>query len=85
MKNSVTLTSKNQLTMPVAVARQLKLKPGSRLDYSVKNGSVTFKPQPTVAQRLEVMWAENARVNKGVASDASIKESVREYYRHKKV
>jgi bifunctional DNA-binding transcriptional regulator/antitoxin component of YhaV-PrlF toxin-antitoxin module len=82
---SVKLTSKHQFTVPADVMRQLKLATGDRLTYKVQDGAIVLKPRPTIAQQLEKMWAENVKINKGVASDTSIKQSVRDYYRNKKV
>lgn len=82
--NSIKLTSKHQLTVPAAVVRQLKLQAGARLTYKVKDGAIILKPRPGLGKDLDKLWADSARLNKGVASDESIKESVREYYRSQK-
>ncbi|MBB4006634.1 AbrB/MazE/SpoVT family DNA-binding domain-containing protein [Allorhizobium taibaishanense] len=38
-----TMTSKGQTTVPAEIRELLKLKPGDRLRYIVKNGEVTLK------------------------------------------
>ncbi|MCM2473351.1 AbrB/MazE/SpoVT family DNA-binding domain-containing protein [Rhizobium sp. CG5] len=38
-----TMTSKGQTTVPAEIRELLKLKPGDRLRYVVKNGEVTLK------------------------------------------
>lgn len=81
---SVTLTSKHQLTVPAAVVRELKLSVGDRLSYKVEDDAIILKRRPAISQQLEKLWADSAKRNKGVASDASIKESVRNYYRSQK-
>lgn len=79
---SVTLTSKHQLTVPAAVVRRLKLSVGDRLTYKVEDDAIILRRRPTVSEQLADMWAKNAKLNKGMASDASIKESVRDYFRN---
>lgn len=79
---SVKLTSKNQLTVPAHVARQLHLSAGDHLSYEVRNGAIILKPRPTIAQQLRGLWADNAAANKGVASDASIRETLKTYHQN---
>ena len=79
-ETSLKLTSKNQLTVPAHVARQLHLSAGDRLAYEVRNGTIILKPRPTVAQRLNELWLTNAKANKGVASDDSIRNTLKEYH-----
>ena len=84
INTSLKLTSKNQLTVPAHVARQLHLSAGDRLAYEVADGAIILKRRPTVAQRLKDVWADNAKANKGVASDASIRETINNHYRDQK-
>ncbi len=80
---SLKLTSKNQLTVPAHVARQLHLSAGDRLSYEVRNGAIILKPRPTTTQQLKSLWADNAKANKGVASDESIRETLKTYHRNR--
>lgn len=40
-----TLSSKNQITLPIEMVRALGLKPGDRLEFTLENGTITLKPQ----------------------------------------
>ncbi len=42
-----TITGKNQVTLPAALVRDLELKPGTRLDWSVgEGGTLEARPLP---------------------------------------
>ncbi|MBI2912055.1 MAG: AbrB/MazE/SpoVT family DNA-binding domain-containing protein, partial [Chloroflexi bacterium] len=41
-----TLSSKNQITLPVAVVRALGLAPGDKLSVRIEDGHVVLRPQP---------------------------------------
>ena len=46
-----TVTGKNQLTVPAALARQLQIRPGTRVEWSVDSqGQVILKLLPSRAQ-----------------------------------
>lgn len=80
----VKLTSKHQLTVPAAVVRQLHLKPGDSLNYRLVKGKIVLSPRPSMDEQLQKMWTENAKYIKRKASDESIKESARQYFRNQK-
>ena len=40
-----TLSSKNQITIPIEMVRALGLKPGDSLEFTLQNGSIVLKPQ----------------------------------------
>ena len=45
---TTTLTGKNQVTLPAELVRELGLKPGARLAWSIqKDGSMVARPLPT--------------------------------------
>ena len=44
MSNSVTVSSKYQIVIPKEVREQLKIKPGQKLGFLVKHGSVKLVP-----------------------------------------
>lgn len=78
---SVKLTSKHQLTIPAQVVRQLRLSVGDRLVYRVSNGTFILVPRPSVRQKLGKVQTSNAKANHSVASDASIRQTLRQYHR----
>lgn len=46
-KGMVTLSSKNQITVPAAIVRALGLKPGEKLFLKLEDGKVVLQPCPT--------------------------------------
>lgn len=82
INTSVKLTSKHQLTVPANVVRKLGLSAGDRLNYEIHNGAIVLKPRPTNLDQLEKLWQNNAQANKGVASDESIKSTLRQYHKN---
>lgn len=87
MKDSSTvkITSKHQLTLPARIVRELQLSTGDFLQYELRDNSIILKPRPTLRQHLETIWSVNAKSNKGIASDVSIKQTLRDYHHSKKV
>lgn len=45
-KPVTTLSSKHQITLPVAVVRTLGLTPGDKLSVRIEDGHVVLRPQP---------------------------------------
>lgn len=78
---SVKLTSKHQLTVPAKVVRHLKLQAGDRLNYRLVGNTLVLQPPLTIKQQLADVHALTAQANKGVASDASIKQTLASYHR----
>jgi bifunctional DNA-binding transcriptional regulator/antitoxin component of YhaV-PrlF toxin-antitoxin module len=78
--NTIKLTGKNQLTVPAEAARQLKLQSGDFLQYELRAGTLVLSPRPTIKQRLQDVWADNAKANKGAASDESIKQTLGDFH-----
>jgi bifunctional DNA-binding transcriptional regulator/antitoxin component of YhaV-PrlF toxin-antitoxin module len=52
---TTTLTGKNQVTVPAEIAREFKLEPGSKLDWSKgrKPGMIVVTVQPSKRQMLD--------------------------------
>ncbi|MBF6594440.1 MAG: AbrB/MazE/SpoVT family DNA-binding domain-containing protein [Thermaceae bacterium] len=40
-----TLSSKNQITIPIEMVRALGLRPGDQLEFTLEDGTITLKPQ----------------------------------------
>ena len=40
------ITTKGQITIPVAIRRQLDLKPGEQMGFSIKNEKIILQPVP---------------------------------------
>ena len=43
---TTTLSSKHQITLPVAVVRELGLAPGDKLTVRLEDGGIVLKPRP---------------------------------------
>lgn len=78
---TIKITSKHQLTVPAQAVRQLHLSAGDFLHYELRGNTLILKPRPSVGQRLQTVWQQNAKTNRGVASDASIKQTLGTYHR----
>jgi AbrB family looped-hinge helix DNA binding protein len=52
---TTTLTGKNQVTVPAAIAREFGLQPGSKLDWSKGKapGTIVIKVKPSTRQLLD--------------------------------
>lgn len=61
-----TLTGKNQVTVPAEIARQLDLKPGARLEWSIggEPRQIVIKVKPSRKQLLEEVRAIGLRNKK---------------------
>ncbi|NSW89139.1 MAG: AbrB/MazE/SpoVT family DNA-binding domain-containing protein [Firmicutes bacterium] len=44
--HSVRVSSKNQVTLPVEICRELKVRKGSRLFMEIKDGKIIITPEP---------------------------------------
>ena len=51
---TTTLTGKNQVTVPVELAKQMGLQTGARLDWEAGSspGTILIRVQPSIRQRL---------------------------------
>jgi len=50
-----TLSSKNQITIPIEMVRALGLRPGDQLEFTLEDGSITLKPR---RMSLEAAFAQ---------------------------
>ena len=55
MHYTTTMTSKGQVTIPVAIRRRLKLAPGQRVQFNVTNASVKIEPAEDWKAGLEAI------------------------------
>ena len=74
----VTVTSKNQITLPAELVRKYKLDKNRRLSIQLKKNAFILKPTPSLEQRLAPLRTEIAKHVKGSLTDQEIQQSVRE-------
>ena len=57
-----TVTGKNQVTIPAALARELDIEPGTRLDWArTEDGALLAKPKPSRAQLVRQLSGRGRR------------------------
>ena len=59
----VTVTSKNQITLPADIVRKYKLSKNRQLRISDKEGKLELKPLPTLEERMRPHWEEFHRTH----------------------
>lgn len=86
--STVTLTSKNQVTIPVAAVRRLGLDASRRLTVEERAGEIVLKPELPIEKRFEKLWAANKPLVKRALSDDELrggKQAAREEHVYQKV
>lgn len=81
---NATITSKNQLTLPIKLVRKYKLDINRHVTITEKNGMLVINPQPPLQERLEKLWAQFPAI-KGIQTDEELKQATREAFANKKI
>lgn len=68
------MSSKRQITIPSAIARELKLEPGAKFVVYVEDGEIVLKPRPK-------SWLEYVTSGPPMYTKNRTKEEVDEYIR----
>jgi bifunctional DNA-binding transcriptional regulator/antitoxin component of YhaV-PrlF toxin-antitoxin module len=55
---NVTITSKNQITLPAELVRKMKLDKSRRLTIRQRGDELVLKPEPTLQAILEEVWRQ---------------------------
>lgn len=76
----VTITSKNQITLPAELVRKYKLDKNRTLTITDKKGALELRPQPTLEERMRPHWEEFHRThpNHKPLNDEELKKAIRE-------
>ena len=83
---TVTITSKNQITLPAKLVRQLDLHKNRRLEISQRGQNLTLKPEPTFEERMKPIWDKIARERKNKVVDTRDSDEIlHEIFRDGKV
>lgn len=73
----ITITSKNQITIPSQIVRDLKLNRNRRLQVKQRGNDIVLTPLPSLAESLKPVWQSAANTVKKPVSDAEIQSSAR--------
>lgn len=73
---NVTITSKNQITLPVDYARALNLSKSRVLRAEVRENKIVLSPQPALDETMRQFWGKHKA--KYVLSDDDIQQAVRD-------
>lgn len=83
MKQTATVTSKRQLTIPVAIFKKLDLKEGERVVVRRERGKITIQPAKNLVEKL----AGSVTIPKkfrGLSIGKIIKLAKQEYFKSRK-
>jgi len=81
---NVTITSKNQITLPAELVRNLKLTKRRRLTIRQRGGELILTPEPELEERLKVIWRQLPPFQ-GTRTDEELKKTAREAWARKKI
>ncbi len=78
----VTITSKNQITLPAQYVRKLKLTRNRTLKVTEKRGVLELKPQPSLEEVMAPIWKEMKKQLKGKKplTDEGLNQAIRDSY-----
>jgi bifunctional DNA-binding transcriptional regulator/antitoxin component of YhaV-PrlF toxin-antitoxin module len=80
---SVTITSKNQITIPAYLVREMQLSTHRRLSIRKQGNELILKPEPALQDQLQKIWKQLPTF-KGTISDEELKRTTREAWADKK-
>lgn len=75
---TVTLTSKNQITLPIEFVRKFNLGRNRTLQATEKNGMLELKPSQSVEEIMAPVWKEMRKHVKRPLSDEELTQAIRE-------
>ena len=73
---NVTITSKNQITLPSSFVKDLKLDKSRVLKAEIREGSIILVPQSPLVNEMQKYWGKHK--SKKVLSDKDLKQAIRE-------
>lgn len=80
----VTITSKNQITLPAALVRKLKLEKNRQLKLTENKGKLELTPQPSLEERMQKFW-QSLPAFEGTKTDEELKRTSSEAWANKEV
>jgi len=78
----VTVTSKNQITLPAELVRKYKLDKNRRLSITEKKGALELRPQPSLEERMRPHWEafRKSHPNHKPLTDEELKRAIRDSF-----
>ena len=83
-RRSLTVTSKNQITLPADLVRKYKLDENRVLEVRERNGVLELRPTLSLEERMQETWKILPPFT-GTKTDADLKQAIRNAYAEKKV
>lgn len=81
---NVTITSKNQITLPAEYVRKMNLSQHRQLLVQQRGDELVLKPVPDIEDHFQSLWAALPKV-KGTRTDEALKVTTREAWTKKVV
>ena len=78
---SIAITSKNQITIPAEIVRELKLDKSRRLTIRKRGDELILKAQPNLEEKLSDIWKQLPEFN-GTKTDAELKVTTTEAWKN---
>lgn len=72
---NVTITSKNQITLPVEYVKSLRLTRSRVLKAELHEGKIVLTPQPALGAVMKKFWGKHSATR--AFTDAELKQAVR--------
>ncbi len=72
---NVTITSKNQITLPTEYVKALHLSRSRVLEAEVQDGRIILSPQPVLSDKMKQFWGRHSAGHP--LTDDEIKQAVR--------
>jgi bifunctional DNA-binding transcriptional regulator/antitoxin component of YhaV-PrlF toxin-antitoxin module len=79
---NVTITSKNQITIPAEIVRELQLDKHRSLTIRRHGDELILKAQPDLEDQLSVIWKQLPKFN-GTKNDTELKATTTEAWKNK--
>lgn len=73
---NITITSKNQITLPAEYVRHMKLSKSRQLTVRRRGNDLIMTPVPTLEESMQKYWGRHSA--KQPVSDRDLKQAVRE-------
>jgi bifunctional DNA-binding transcriptional regulator/antitoxin component of YhaV-PrlF toxin-antitoxin module len=72
---NVTITSKNQITLPSEYVRMLQLTQSRILQAELREGKIVLSPQPSLSKSMQQFWGKHSASK--ALTDKEIKQAIR--------
>ena len=82
MRDTSTITSKNQITLPAQIVRKAGLKQGHKLSVTLENGRIVLTPDEQIINKLSgILKGKGLPKWDGMSADEIIADAKRRYFK----